>query len=104
MFVLYRDYLSWKERSRSFEALAAVFPRTYLMGDVADIATAEGLVVTGEFFRTLGVSPRLGRTFSEADHAGGAAVTVLSHGLWERRFGASENGRRDVGHAQRLAT
>ena len=89
VFVLYRDYLSWKERSRSFDTLSGVFPRTYLMGDVADIGTAEGLVVTGQFFRTLGVSARLGRTFSAADGAG-AAVTVLSHGLWERRFGASE--------------
>ncbi|MCY4122631.1 MAG: ADOP family duplicated permease, partial [Acidobacteria bacterium] len=89
VFVLYRDYLSWKDRSRSFESMAAVFPRTYLMGDVADIGTAEGLVVTGEFFRTLGGSPRLGRTFSHGDETG-AAVTVLSHGLWERRFGASE--------------
>ena len=89
VFVLYRDYLSWKERSRSFESMAAVFPRTHLMGDVADIATADGLVVTGEFFRTLRVSAGLGRTFSDADEAG-AAVTVLSHGLWERRFGASE--------------
>ena len=89
VFVLYRDYLSWTERSRSFESMSAVFPRAYLMSDVADIGTAEGLVVTGEFFRTLGVSPRLGRTFSHADEAG-AAVTVLSHGLWERRFGASE--------------
>ena len=89
VFVLYRDYLSWKERSRSFESMSAVFPRTYLMGDVADISAAEGLVVTGEFFRTLGVSPRLGRTFSHGDETG-AAVTVLSHGLWERRFGASE--------------
>ncbi len=89
VFVLYRDYLSWKERSRSFESMAAVFPRTYLMGDVAEIGTAEGLVVTGEFFWTLGGSPRLGRTFSHGDETG-AAVTVLSHGLWERRFGASE--------------
>ena len=87
VFVLFRDYLSWEERSRSFESMSAVFPRTYLMGDVA--GTAEGLVVTGEFFRTLGVSARLGRTFSDADETG-AAVTVLSHGLWERRFGASE--------------
>ena len=54
VFVLYRDYLSWKERSRSFESMSAVFPRTYLMGDVADVASAAGLVVTGEFFSTLG--------------------------------------------------
>ncbi len=82
--------------------MSAVFPRTYLMGDVADVATADGLVVTGEFFRTLGVSARLGRTFSDMDEAG-AAVAVLSHGLWERRFGASETVIGTVGHAQRQA-
>ena len=89
VFALYRDYLSWKERSRSFETLSAVFPRAYLIGDVAEIGTAEGLVVTGEFFRTLGASARLGRTFADTDEVG-VPVAVLSHGLWERRFGASE--------------
>ena len=90
VFVLYRDYLSWKERSRSFESMSAVFPRTCLMGDVADVTSAAGLVVTGEFFSTLGVSAGLGRTFSETDQSAGAAVAVLSHGLWERRFAASQ--------------
>ena len=85
VFVLYRDYLSLKERSRSFESMSAVFPRTYLVGDVADISTAEGLVVTGELFRTLGVSPRLGRTFSHGDETG-AAVTVLSHASARREL------------------
>jgi putative ABC transport system permease protein len=44
--------------------------------------------VTGELFDTLGVTPLLGRTLSPADSAPGAPATVvLSHGLWQRRFG-----------------
>ena len=101
VFVLYRDYLSWKERSRSFESMSAVFHRTYLMGDVADISTAEGLVVTGEFFRTLGVAaagpnvlPR-GRGWFGGYRAEPRSVGAPVRGV--------RNRHRDVGHAQRRA-
>ena len=86
VFVLHRDYLAWKARSRSFETLAAAFPRAFLLGGSGEPTIAEGLMVTPEFFRTLGVAPRLGRTLSTVDSAG-PAVAVLSHGLWQRQFG-----------------
>jgi putative ABC transport system permease protein len=48
--------------------------------------------VTGELFDTLGVTPLLGRTLSPADSSPGAAATVvLSHGLWQRRFGGASS-------------
>jgi predicted permease len=54
---------------------------------VSEILVTE--LVTGNYFDMLGVQPALGRTFSneEGDHASGAAVVVLSHGFWLRRFG-----------------
>ena len=88
VFMLYRTYLGWKEQSRSFEVMSAAFRRAYLMTGQGDATTALGMAVTEEFFRTLGVSPALGRTLSERDVSGPAAV-VLSRGLWERQFGAS---------------
>ncbi len=46
-----------------------------------------GFGVSAEFFNALGVSPLLGRTFSAADDAPGAAqVVVLSHDTWQRLF------------------
>ena len=59
------------------------------------IATAE---VDAAFFRTLGVTPALGRTFSEAEREAGAPVVVISHGLWLRLLG----GRSDVVGARLL--
>ncbi|HEX8142216.1 MAG TPA: ABC transporter permease [Pyrinomonadaceae bacterium] len=45
--------------------------------------------VTASFFPTLGVTPALGRTFlQEEDQPSHEHVVVLSHGLWQRRFGA----------------
>jgi predicted permease len=89
VFALYRDYLAWTARSRSFDTLAAAFPRAYLVGGAGDAATADGLVVTPEFFRALGASARLGRTLSAQD-ATGPAAAVLSYGLWQRQFGGLE--------------
>ena len=50
-------------------------------------------IATASFFRVLGVPPELGRVYTvEDDVPNGPKVVVLSHRLWERRFGA----RRDV--------
>ena len=49
-----------------------------------------GARVTQPFFDVIGVRPALGRGFlAEEDVPSGAHVVVLSHGLWQRRFGGS---------------
>ena len=60
--------------------------------------SGHGVLVTGEavtanYFDLLGTPPALGRGFrTDEDRAAGAApVVVLSHGLWQRRFGARPN-------------
>jgi predicted permease len=88
VFVLYRDYLRWKERSRSFDGLAAAFPRAYLLQTGREAATANGLVVTADFFDVLGTAPRLGR-LPLPQEAAGASRVVLSYGFWQRQFGGS---------------
>src|SRR2546423_940842 len=47
------------------------------------------LLVSGDYFDTLGITPAAGRVFSpEVDHArGGAPVAVISYAFWKRRFG-----------------
>jgi putative ABC transport system permease protein len=45
-------------------------------------------LVTGDFFRTLGARPLMGRVITEEDDKkGGAFVVVLGHALWQRQFG-----------------
>jgi predicted permease len=47
-------------------------------------------LVTGGFFGVLGVRPLLGRTITRADDVDGAEnVLVISHRLWQRRYGGS---------------
>jgi putative ABC transport system permease protein len=82
--------------SRLFEAVGGVdangVGREVLVdGDAAE--AVNGALVSGRFFEVLGVGAALGRTLRPADDVDGAEpAAVISHGLWQRRFG----GARDV--------
>ena len=83
------NFLDWRERSRSFEVLAAAIPFSYdyTGGDVPEVFFAAQ--VTEDFFRALGVRPALGRAFLREEHQKGREkVAVISDGLWRRRFAA----------------
>ena len=56
-----------------------------------------GALVTGRYFEVLGIHPSLGRALTTTDDVAGAEnVIVISHGLWNRRYGSSRDtiGRR----------
>ena len=60
-------------------------------GTIAERLT--GREVTWTYFRLLGITPAIGRDFTEQDgRPGNPRTVVISHGLWERRLGS----RRDV--------
>jgi putative ABC transport system permease protein len=84
-FGMYRGLL---ERSHSFDALA-VFKRWQpTMTGADEPERFDGQRVTADYFRVLGVQPVMGRAFeADDDRRGGPAVTVISDGLWRRRFG-----------------
>ena len=48
----------------------------------------DGEMVSGDYFRGLGVTPIVGRMISPDDERGGAHVAVISYAYWMRRFGA----------------
>jgi putative ABC transport system permease protein len=83
------DYFDWKSQSHSFEHISA-----YRSGDMNLTGNGEpervyGAAVSADFFATLSVEPSLGRAFSSGEDEGGRdQVVVLSHGLWQRHFGA----------------
>lgn len=87
--VAYPDFLDWQEQTTLFADIAAYqLAALNLTGD-DEPERVPGLRITANFFRTLGVKPTLGRDFlAEEDEPGGRRVLLLSHRLWERRFGA----------------
>ena len=84
----YRSYVAWQERSRALTSVSAAFVHAVDMTTSTDTHSVLGLSVTPEFFRTFGVSPVLGRALSASD-VHGARVVVLSFGFWQSRMGGS---------------
>ena len=85
----YATFLDWRDRSHAFEEMAVIRfwnPTLITNGEPERIS---GLRVSANFFHTLGVAPIVGRDFrAQEDTPDGWRVVVLSHGLWQRRFGA----------------
>ena len=89
MSVSYPNFLDWREQQTSFEAMAATQPGSYNLSGEGEAERLVGSNVSPEFFKVLGVEPALGRSFSEEENRPGAGrVAVISHGLWQRRFGS----------------
>ncbi|HEV3197339.1 MAG TPA: ABC transporter permease [Bryobacteraceae bacterium] len=82
------DYFDWKENSRVFEAMAAWNFQYFNLTGSDEPERIEGLKVTAGFFPILGVNAAVGRTFlPEDERPGSDRVAILSHSLWQRRFG-----------------
>ena len=89
------DFASLAERSRSMEAWGLAEPFGYDLTGMTPPEPVSAWLVTEGFFRALGVTPVIGRTFTaEESGAGGPPAVILSHGFWQRRLG----GRKDVAH------
>ncbi len=87
--VSYPDFDDWRVQVTSLDEMAAYgySETTYFGDDGAEQWT--GYRVTGDLLPMLGVEPVLGRSFTDAeDRPGADPVVVLSHGLWQSRFGA----------------
>jgi putative ABC transport system permease protein len=84
------NYLDWRERSRSFTAIGA-YDRTQVnlsAGDVPERIRAAR--VTWTLFPTLQIQPVRGRGFTEEeDRPFGPRVALVSHRLWQERFGGN---------------
>jgi putative ABC transport system permease protein len=77
------------QRSRAFEATAALRPWQPTMTGWAEPERLEGQRVGASYFRVLGVAPAIGRDFNTAeDVVNGPKVVIISDALWRRRFSA----------------
>ncbi len=86
------NYFDWEAQASAFENMA-------LFGSAGMNWTGDGepeehlgARVSASYFDVLGIEPVLGRTFApEENEIGRHRVLLLSHGLWQRRFGSSRD-------------
>jgi putative ABC transport system permease protein len=84
----YATFVDVKAMSTSFAALAVNSSWQPTLQDKGEPERLNGQRVTRDFFSVFGTAPALGRDFTAEEHVRGQhRVTILSHGLWQRRFG-----------------
>ena len=88
----YPDYLDWKKLNTVFSSLSAYQGGGVLLGTPAGVERAPGARVSDDFFRTLGVTPIMGRDFREGEDLPAAPRTaILSYAAWQKRYGGASD-------------
>jgi putative ABC transport system permease protein len=83
------NFLRWRERAAAFEEMAAFADTRVVLTGNGEPEELTAQLTIGRFFAALGASPLFGRTFSDQElNDPEAGVTLLSHAVWQRRFGS----------------
>ena len=85
----YMRFKALREQNESFESVAAYAKRAFNLTGTDEPEHLQGEYVSGNYFSLLGVDAAAGRAFlpEEDETPGSHPVAVISHGLWQRRFG-----------------
>ncbi len=86
------NYADIKAQNQVFEGMAALSRRSFNLTGDGEPEKVETYAVTADFFPLMGVRPALGRTIlPEEDKPGANNVVMLSHSLWQKRYGGEAN-------------
>jgi macrolide transport system ATP-binding/permease protein len=86
----YPDYLDWKRENKVFSSLDVYAPYGFILKTPQGRQQVDGSSVSDGFFRTLGVTPVLGRDFYPGEDGPNATPAVLlSYRIWQQRYSGS---------------
>jgi len=84
----YPNFVDYRDQSHSFESFAAFRREDFILTGADEPQRLAGAQVSENFFTLLGVAPVAGNNFSPEEYKAANAV-MISHGLWQRQFGAN---------------
>jgi putative ABC transport system permease protein len=88
MSISYPNFIDWRQQNEVFEKIGVYRRRDYNLTGVGEPERLTGGIVSADLFAVLRVKPVIGRLFTnDEDKPGANPVALLSHGLWQRRFG-----------------
>ncbi len=85
------EWIEWRRLNTVFTDLACSQPGDAILSGDGEPEEVRARKVTWNLWSVLGVQPALGRVFTEDEDDKGARVVVMSHGLWQRRFGGASD-------------
>ena len=89
--VSYQNLVDWRDQSHSFTAVGAVRNLGVTLTGAGEPERLTAQMLNANIFDLLGLQAIRGRTFlPEEDKQGAPGVALISYGLWQRRFGGTE--------------
>jgi putative ABC transport system permease protein len=90
------EWIQWRRFNTVFSDIAATQPEDATLSGDSGPEQVPARRTTFNLWNVLGAKPMMGRAFTEDEDVNGAQVLVISHGLWQRRYGGSPDvlGRR----------
>jgi putative ABC transport system permease protein len=85
------EWIEWRRLNTVFTDLASTQPADATLSGDGEPEQVPARKVTWTFWGVLGVQPTLGRVFTEGEDNKSVPVVVISHGLWQRRFGRASD-------------
>lgn len=84
------EILTYEHETRGFASLGGYQQSSYELSGAGAPAQINAARLTASMFPTLGISPLMGRVFSQQEDDGSVQVAVLSYGMWKSRFHGDE--------------
>jgi putative ABC transport system permease protein len=86
--IAYPNFIDWKDQQSVFEEFGVYNGDNFTLTGAGEPVRVEGAMMSAEVFEALRMPPEIGRVFQkEEDKPGAPAVAVISHSLWQNRFG-----------------
>jgi predicted permease len=83
------EWLEWRRLNTVFTDVATTQPAEATLSGDSEPEQVPVRKASGNLWNVLGVKPLIGRVFTEEEDLNGVRVAVISHGLWQRRYGGS---------------
>ena len=90
--ISYPNFLDWRARSQSFEAMALTRGWQTTLTGASQAQSLTGRLVAADYFRVMRARPPLGRDFTaDEDRFGAPLVAILSYGFWQKQFAGDQH-------------
>lgn len=90
--VPYPNFLDLQSQNQTFTSMAISRPSGFSLIGAGEPERVEARLISADFFNVLGVTPKVGRTFTpEDDRQGAGPVVIISSWLWDRKFSSASD-------------
>ncbi|HEX7359752.1 MAG TPA: ABC transporter permease [Bryobacteraceae bacterium] len=87
----YPNFFDLRANNRVFEHMVSFRQAQFTLSDTQPAINVDGEIVSWDLFPLLGIRPALGRGFLPGEERAGTHAVILSHELWQSRFGGQKN-------------